>query len=95
MVWNTTQSALYKAECCRDKRAPRAVRSERAKERCAKERRAGERHADVPKQCAPQKKRKSLFDDGDTLLLLVLLYILVREKSDQTLILSLLIALLM
>ena len=90
MVWNTTQSALYKAECCRDKRAPRAARSERTKER-----RAEEKHADAPKQCAPRKKSKSLFDDGDTLLLMVLLYILVREKSDQNLILSLLIALLM
>ena len=90
MVWNTTQSALYNAECCRGRCAPRAARHERTKER-----RTEERHADVPKQCAPQKKRKSLFDDGDTLLLMVLLYILVKEKSDQTLILSLLIALLM
>ena len=82
MVWNTTQSALYKAEYRCDRRAPRAE--------CAEERRA-----DAPKRQARQKKSKSLFDDGDTLLLMVLLYILVREKCDQTLILSLLIAMLM
>ena len=82
MVWNTTQSALYKAEHRCDRRAPRAGYTE-------------ERRAEAPKRHTAQKKRKSLFDDGDTLLLMVLLYILVREKSDQTLILSLLIALLM
>ena len=82
MVWNTTQSALYKPERCCDKRAARV--------KCAEEKRA-----EAPRRGAPQNKRKGLFDDGDTLLLMVLLYILVREKCDQTLILSLLIALLM
>ena len=79
MVWNTTQSALYKAERGCDKR------TEHAKEK----------RSDGHRKRSPNNSRKGLFDDGDTLLLLVLLYILSREKSDQPLIMSLLIALLM
>lgn len=75
MVWNTTQSAMYEAECRCGK--------------CTEEERAGDR-----REC-PQKKRRGLFDDGDTLLIFALLIILMREKSDQKLIFSLLIALLM
>lgn len=79
MVWNTTQSALYNAERCCERKVP-----------CAEEKRA-----DTPRPRAPKNKQKGLFDDGDTLLLLVLLYILMRENSDQSLIMSLLIAMLM
>ena len=82
MVWNTTQSALYRTGRCCDKRAVRT--------KCAEEKRA-----EAPGRRDKPQKRKSLFDDGDTLLLMVLLYILVREKSDQTLIMALLIAMLM
>ena len=57
--------------------------------------RAEERRAVPPRKGAQPKKCKSLFDDGDTLLLLLLLYILVKEKCDQTLIFSLLIAILL
>lgn len=79
MVWNTTQSALYEAEHRCDRRS----------------RRTGERRADAYRTGDRQKKRGGLFDDGDTLLMLVLLYILSREKCDNTLIMSLLIAMLM
>ena len=79
MVWNTTQSSLYKAQRCPERRTA-----------CGKERRA-----DPPRQSTAPKKSKGLLDDGDTLLLLALLYILVREKSDNTLIFALLIAMLM
>ena len=82
MVWNTTQSALYGTERRCDKRAARTEHAEK-------------KRVEAPKQCAQPKDRKSLFDDGDTLLLLALLYILIREKSDQTLIMALLIAMLM
>ena len=56
----------------------------------AEERRGG----DQPRR-SPQSKRKSLFDDGDALLIFALIMILMREKSDRKLIFSLLIALLM
>lgn len=87
MVWNTTQSALYKAEHCSERREPRSYERRTS--------RAGERRGGAPRRSSAPQRGKSLFDDGDTLLLMVLLYILVREKSDQTLILSLLIAMLM
>ena len=79
MVWNTTQSARYNAERCCERKAPRAE----------------ERHTDPPRRNTAPNRSKGLFDDGDTLLLMLLLYILVREKTDQTLIMSLLIAMLM
>ena len=82
MVWNTTQCALYRTERRCGRRADCKKRSE-------------EKRVEEPQRCAPAKKSKSLFEDGDTLLILVLLYILMREKSDQTLIMALLIALLM
>ena len=82
MVWNTTQSALYRSERCCDKRAVRAGY-------------AAEKRSEAPRRSAQPKKSKGLFDDGDTLLMLVLIYILVREKCDQNLILPLLIAMLM
>lgn len=43
----------------------------------------------------PKPANKGLFDDGDTLLLFALIIILAREKSDQSLIFALLIALMM
>ena len=79
MVWNTTQSSLYKAEHCSERRSA-----------CDKERRA-----DPPRRNTAPKRSKGLLDDGDTLLLLALLYILVREKCDNTLIFALLIAMVM
>ena len=87
MVWNTTQSARYNTECCRERKctADRKTRSETFQPP----------PPPPPRPSAQQHKRCSPFDDGDTLLLMVLLYILVREKTDQTLIMSLLIAMLM
>lgn len=79
MVWSTTQSAQYEAEHRCGRRAPRTEN----------------RPDDTPRRHDRGNKRKGLFDDGDTLLLLILLYILAKEKTDQTLTMSLLIALLM
>ena len=78
IVWNTTQSSQYQAECCPERRTYR-----------------NKKYADPPRRSAKPKKSKGLLDDGDTLLLLALLYILVREKCDNTLIFALLIAMLM
>ena len=64
--------------------------AERRCDKCTEEERAGDRRL-----CPPQKKRMSLFDDGDTILIFALILFLMREKSDQKLIFSLLIALLM
>lgn len=82
MVWNTSQSALYNA--------PRRCVERKA---CAEQKRVKEPEA--PRPCPPKKQRKGMLDDGDTVLLLVLLYILMREKSDQSLIMALLFAMLM
>lgn len=89
MVWNTTQSARYNSERCCERKA---LRTEVPR---AEERHKDANRAETPRQSAAPKRSKGLFDDGDTLLLLVLLYILVKEKTDQTLIMSLLIAMLM
>lgn len=84
MVWNTTQSALYKPEC-----------------RCAKEHRAAraEKKPNRPDNGGHKRsenvKSRGLLDDGDTLLMLMLVYILVKEQSDNSLIFALLIAMLM
>ena len=89
MVWNTTQSARYNAQCCCERKAPRAEK------RRSEEARPDEPRSDASRRSTAPKSHGGLFDDGDTLLLLVLLYILVREKCDQNMITALLIAMLM
>lgn len=78
-VWNTTQSAQYEAERCCDEHDEHTE----------------ENRADDHRKCSSKVTRKGIFDDGDTLLMFALLMILMRESSDQKLIFSLLIAMLM
>ena len=91
MVWNTPQSAVYK--------------SERHVERCNADD-LGEAHAhrhdsacanptDTCRVCSPSPAKKGLFDDGDMLLIIGLLMILMREKADQKLLFALLLVMLM
>lgn len=63
-------------------------------ERCCDEH-IEEKRADDRRKCSSKVTRKGIFDDGDTLLMFALLMILMRESSDQKLIFSLLIAMLM
>ncbi len=89
MVWSTTQSSRYGGE-------REGEGWSRPGKICEEEEREPFREA-PPK--APCKKRSpalsGLFDDSDTLLILGLLMILMREKSDQKLIFALLFTLLM
>lgn len=82
MVWNTRQSATYQTECCFDKRAEHGeeVRGKPRSVNCAEQR-------------APVSK--GLFDDGDMLLVLGLLMILMRENADRKLLFALLLAVIM
>lgn len=50
---------------------------------------------DVPPKRSPNEIKKNLFEDGDMLLIIVLIMILSREKSNNTLIFSLLIAMML
>ena len=81
MVWNTTQSALYKPECC-------YAKEHRAEKKPHRPDNGGHRRSEGGKS-------RGLLDDGDTLLMLMLVYILVKEQSDNSLIFALLIAMLM
>ena len=106
MVWNSTQSALYRAidrhngDCsenvekkdvrsCRDnepKNAEKFVREE-TKKRCE----------NCPKKCAynpPSDPISRIMSDRDMLLIAGLIFVLMKENADKTLILALAIVLL-
>lgn len=100
MVWNTTQSSLYEAENARGGEYWGEVA--RAKQCTApREARCGPsceppRAASREKPCQKHSEaRRGLFDDSDTLLILGLLIILMREKSDNKLIMALLAVLML
>lgn len=100
MVWNTTQSSLYEAENARGGEYWREVP---LRKRCEPPREAPCGSSCEPVREAPREKpcrkrpeaRRGLFDDSDTILILGLLIILMREKSDQKLILALLAVLML
>ncbi len=113
MVWNSTQSALYRAidrhnggcsesdfrreenvekkdvRSCRDnepKNAEKFVREE-TKKRCE----------NCPKKCAynpPSDPISRIMSDRDMLLIAGLIFVLMKENADKTLILALVIVLL-
>lgn len=71
----------------KEKEPERADRSERSE--CEKPDRG------VPRRECPQKPAKSgLFDDSDTLVILALIMLLMRENADSKLILALLLVIL-
>lgn len=97
MVWSTTQSSLYEAERAR---APRECEREAAREYPRESECNFARDVPHSRPCNRSSGNvpaagRGLFDDGDTLLILGLLMILMRERSDQKLILALVAVLLL
>lgn len=100
MVWNTPQSAVYKSErhverCNADDLGE--AHAHRHDNACANPRADAsyEAQTDTCRVCSPSPAKKGLFDDGDMLLIIGLLMILMREKADQKLLFALLLVMLM
>lgn len=87
MVWSTTQSSRYGE----DREGEGWSRPGKIDEECEPFREATPKAHCQKRSPAPS----GLFDDSDTLLILGLLIILMREKADQKLIFALLFALIM
>lgn len=87
MVWSTTQSAEYSRDLEDNEDN---LREER--EPCREEPPQREKPCREAPKCPP--KPRSLFDDSDTLVILALIMLLMREKADTKLILALLLVIL-
>lgn len=91
MVWSTTQSAMYSRDDEDDLRE-----EDCGTEPCPEEpprREAPPR--DIPRGECPQKPaNRGLLEDSDTLIILALIMLLMREKVDSKLIFALLLVIL-
>lgn len=82
MVWSTTQSAEYSRDFDDnedDFREEPPCREDSPR--------------DIPK-CPPKPQPRGLLDDSDTLIILALIMLLMREKADSKLIFALLLVIL-
>lgn len=86
MVWSTTQSAEYSRDFDDNE--------DDFREPCRDEPPCREESPrDIPK-CPPKPQPRGLLDDSDTLIILALIMLLMREKADSKLIFALLLVIL-
>ena len=88
MVWSTTQSAEYSRDPNNNEDDLREERKPRRDKACLDEPPRG-----APK-CPPKPQARGLLDDSDTLIILALIMLLMREKADSKLIFALLLVIL-
>lgn len=90
MVWSVTQSAEYSRDFDDERDNEADFREEPP--RCDRVRHE-EPPREVPK-CPPKPQSRGLLDDSDTLIILALIMLLMREKADSKLIFALLLVIL-
>ncbi|MCM1164587.1 MAG: hypothetical protein NC299_08060 [Lachnospiraceae bacterium] len=93
MVWNSTQSALYKAIDKYNGDAPAESKAENNARECPRAEREAP-CARCPKSRAPADPVSRILSDRDMLLIAGLIFVLLRENADKKLILALAIVLL-